>query len=256
MDDRIYEYFCEAYEDNWYLASRAQVLSTFIRSAYPALESMCVADIGAGTGKILSDVRRDGSAIAVERSLELASFGRGRYELPYVVADFDRGIPLAPASVDLALLLDVLEHVDDEGLLLGEIARTLRPGGALIISVPAFQHLWSRHDELHHHRRRYSRRALMRVLQANRFRCVRMTYYNTWLFPLVYVSRMLERVPGFRRSTVTDYDKPPRAVAEVLRTVFRSEAKVIPRFNLPVGVSLIAVAKLGETPIAQTAGSS
>ena len=243
MDPQIYQIFRERYEDNWYFEARAAVLATLIRPCCQAHAGVRVVDLGAGTGKILADTRKTAMAVAIEKDLQLARFGRGRYGLPFVLANLADGIPVGRGLLDLVLVLDVLEHVEHDRALLREVFRVLRPGGRVIVSVPAFQGLWSRHDELHHHKRRYSRRDLLRVVAEAGLVCDRVTYYNTLLLPLVYLSRKLERWSRAWKQSANDYDKAAGGFTGVLRWVFGLERRLLPRWNLPAGVSLLVVAR-------------
>jgi SAM-dependent methyltransferase len=242
MDQAVRAFFATEYEHNWYLAARVAVLSATIRSLPDVAPGRLIVDVGAGTGSILAHVAGTTDVLGVEGDWQLARAGRELHNVPMVIANLDGPIPLTAGSADLALSLDVLEHLDDEAAALAEVFRILRPGGTLVITVPAFQSLWSRHDELHHHKRRYSRRALLQVLGAAGFSCRRITYFNTLLFPLVYLSRRLETLRGDAVAAPTDYEKPPRVVARALRRLFELEAYVLPRWNLPVGVSLLGIA--------------
>lgn len=241
MDLEIREFFTEQYENNWYLASRADILSSIIRPLCGLRPACRLVDVGAGIGSVLAKVGHE-PAIAIEGDLPLARVGRSRHGLRFLVADLSAGIPLSDGCADVALALDVVEHLDDDRAALAEIFRILRPSGRLVVSVPAFQSLWSRHDELHHHKRRYSRQALLEVLAATGFSCSRVTYFNTFLFPLVYASRKLESFAPGRGRGKTDYEKPPPWLAGALGGIFGLEARIIPYCNLPIGVSLLAIA--------------
>ena len=243
MDPSIYRLFLEQYEDNWYFAARADVLTAVIGPLCPDSREFWITDLGGGTGHILARVRKNAAAVAIEEDLQLAIVGRHRYGIPFVLGDLSDGIPLDDIRIDMVLMLDVLEHVEDERSLLDDVFRILRPKGRLVVSVPAFQALWSRHDELHHHKRRYSRRTLVNVLTAAGFVCERVTYFNTLLLPLVCLSRRLERFSSAWRTSTSDYERPPRFVAGLLRWVFGLERRMIPRWNLPVGVSLLVLAR-------------
>jgi SAM-dependent methyltransferase len=241
VDTAVYSLFRERYEANWYLAAREDVLAAFIARFCPTSGGDRVLDLGAGTGRILRRIatapRR---AIAVEDDAELASQARARYELHTVRADLSAPLPLRDHCAYLLLLLDVLEHVEDDGALLREVFRLLRPGGAAVITVPAFQALWSAHDEAHHHKRRYSKTRLRRVIAAAGLRCQHVTYYNAVLFPLVAGVRIVDRLR--RRPAGADYDRAPAALGRVLGWAFSQERRLVTRWRLPVGVSLLVVA--------------
>lgn len=246
MDDEINRFFTEKYEGNWYLESRADILAAVIGPLCSSDTRCRLLDFGAGTGAILARVTGEHAKIGIEGSWLLARDGRARHGLDFVVADLTHGIPLASGSADVIVALDVIEHLEDEHSALAEMFRVLKPSGTVVISVPAFQSLWSRHDELHHHKRRYSKRHLRSVVTAAGFVCRRVTYFNSLLFPLVYASRKLERFSRAPNGGATDYEKPPRVVARILRRVFGFEAQILPHFDFPVGVSLLAIATTAD----------
>lgn len=239
MDARIQEFFTDHYESNWYLASRAEVLAAVINPVCRTTSGCRVVDVGAGTGSILARVKGGGPAFGIEGEWALARAGQANQTATFVVANLGHGIPLSNQSADVVLALDVLEHLDDDRTVMDEVFRILRPSGHFIISVPAFQGLWSRHDELHHHKRRYSKQRLFDIIASAGFRCTRMTYFNCLLLPLVYASRKLE---SFTRPSASDYEKAPPRLARALGAIFRFESRIVPRWNLPIGVSLLAVA--------------
>jgi SAM-dependent methyltransferase len=239
----ISKLFRERYDENWYLTARAEVVTAFIRHFCREERGRRIADLGAGTGGILVRLAPSALAVGVEEDEHLAKVGRQRHGLSFVRANLAQGIPIREESLDMALLLDVLEHVEDDRALLRNTRRLLRPGADLIVSVPALRLLWSRHDELHHHKRRYSKSELCAVLGAAGFDCARVTYYNSFLLPFIFLSRMLERLSGTWARSSNDYEKGPAIVGRVFGWIFSQERCIITRWCFPVGVSLIALAK-------------
>ena len=240
MDREVYDLFRERYETNWYLAAREDVLAAFVVRFGAVHAGARVVDVGAGTGRVLHRVAAGARGVAIEENVELAAIARGRYGLAAVRADLAQSLPLRDRSADLVLLLDVLEHVEDDRGLLRELRRVLRPGGRAVIAVPAFQALWSPHDEAHHHKRRYSKARLQAVVGEAGLTCRHVTYYNSLLLPLVAAARLLDRAR--RAGRATDYDRPPRGLRSVLGWTFRQERRLITRWRLPIGVSLLAMA--------------
>ncbi len=153
-------------------------------------------------------------------------------------------MPFADDSFDLAVSLDVIEHLEDDLSALRELRRTVAPGGALLVTVPAYQWLWSGHDEINHHHRRYTRRTLQRVAEQAGWKQVRTTYFNSLLLPVAIVLRVLERV---NRTKTTEIEPRPVGAAGTRSTGCSSvrstlESALIARGRrIPAGLSLLAV---------------
>lgn len=151
------------------------------------------------------------------------------------------GIPFAPGQFDVVTAFDVLEHVEQDVASLARLGEQLSRDGRLIITVPALPWLWSKHDETHHHFRRYTKASLTGALKRAGLEPVRVSYFNTLLFPLIAGLRLARKAFGIAESA--DDTMPGPATNALFRTVFGLEAHIIGRVNLPVGVSLLAVAK-------------
>jgi SAM-dependent methyltransferase len=204
-----------------------------------------VLDVGCGTGGVLASLADRAAVVGVDRSELALAHCRARGLLNVAVADGDR-LPFAPASFDVVLLLDVLEHFADEQALLAQVRRLLRPGGTLLVSVPAYQFLWSEHDEVLHHVRRYTARRLRRALEAAHLRIGRLTYTNVVAFPPAAVVRGVLPRLGIRRAPGTDFRLHAPWVNRALVAAYRLEAAALPRLALPLGLSVAAVSHLAD----------
>jgi SAM-dependent methyltransferase len=153
-------------------------------------------------------------------------------------------IPFEPGGFDLVAALDVLEHVDQDLKSMRALWSQLRPGGWALITVPAFAFLWSRHDERHHHKRRYARDELVARIRAAGLSPVFVTYFNSVLFPVIAGVRVLKN--ALRLTDVEDDKMPAQLVNRTLRAVFASERHLVGRLPLPFGVSLLVVARKAE----------
>jgi hypothetical protein len=153
--------------------------------------------------------------------------------------------------------LDVIEHVDDDAAFLMKFAAQLKPGGLVMITVPALMLLWSDHDVLNHHRRRYTARQLHDVVLKAGLVPERITYFNSLLFPIIASVRLamrlknslLTRLGGNRRSPArTDFERNIPSINGLLKMIFASERFFLRRFDFPLGISLLCVAS--KAPVA------
>ncbi len=145
-------------------------------------------------------------------------------------------------NVRLALLLDVIEHIDDDIDVLRSAREIVGPDGRIIITVPAYMWMWSAHDLANHHVRRYNASTLRASLKSAGLEPVKLTYYNTLLFPLAALKKLLDRNKDVNEASAA-VDQPSAFVNSIFKTVFASERHLLPSLNLPYGVSLLAVAK-------------
>jgi SAM-dependent methyltransferase len=140
---------------------------------------------------------------------------------------------------DLIGAFDVIEHIDDDQAALASIAKRLKIGGKLVITVPAHQWMWSAHDVVNHHKRRYSKTALKALVEASPLKLERIGYFNSLLFPLAVAERLSARLRG---RDDADLSLPPRPLNAALERVFALERHLVARLPLPPGLSLFAVA--------------
>lgn len=156
-------------------------------------------------------------------------------------------LPFADGSFDLVTCLDVVEHLDDDTAALREMRRVLRPGGHLLVTVPAHPFLWGDQDEVNLHKRRYVADQLRERLIASGYTVVRLSYMNAVLFPPIAAVRMLRRLERRLRPRLpvqSDFRYPaPGPVNFALGHVFGAEGPILRRMDIPFGVSLFALAQ-------------
>jgi 2-polyprenyl-3-methyl-5-hydroxy-6-metoxy-1,4-benzoquinol methylase len=220
----------------WFLGRRALVERLLGRRL--AQPGQRVLDLGCGTGFMLGILSHPGRRlIGIDLRTEGLAATRRAQPRAWVAQAHAATLPLAADSVHVVLLLDVLEHVDDRALLL-EVARVLRPGGHLLLTVPALPWLWSYRDEAAGHLRRYTRRRLSRVLTATCWQVQEMRYYQCLLLPVAIATRLLGRGgPGARDLE----ERPPRLLNALLTSVSMAEAALGDVVAWPWGLSLVAL---------------
>ena len=223
---------------HWYFRGRRMLITTVLRRVLPS-RSLRLLDIGCGTGHVLATLEQFGEAVGMDTNDELLAVARAA-GLDARKGSLPDDLVVAPGWADVVLLLDVIEHLDDDLGSLRAARRVLRDDGLLVVAVPAYPSLWSGHDVALGHRRRYTGSTLRRVVEDAGYRVQYASYFNTVLFPGIASVRVWKRLRGDDRH---DLRRPGPLVNTVLERLFALERHVIPRFALPFGTSLLLVAR-------------
>ena len=231
-----------AVEDrHWWFTGRRKILAAMIvrMGLRPGTE---ILELGSGTGGNLPMLSRFGAVTGVEMDVMAQEISQARCPSADVRAGrLPDELSMADRRFGLICLFDVLEHIEDDAATLRTIKAHLAPDGVFLLTVPAHQALFGPHDIELHHKRRYAREELRTKLLAAGFTVERLSYINSALFPLAWILRWFDKILGQERPTGTGL--PSRLVNQVLGAIFGAEAVILPRCNLPFGLSLIAIAK-------------
>jgi SAM-dependent methyltransferase len=239
--DRDYELQTHRAEDrHWWYRGRRNVIERVIADLRLPARAR-ILDAGCGSGRNMVELARHGTVAGVELSDTSVDIARAR-GAGEVVAGSVLEMPFDGESFDLSVCLDVIEHLEDDLGALRELRRVLAPGGSLLVTVPAYQWLWSGHDEVNHHHRRYTRRSLQRVAEQAGWEQVRTTYFNSLLLPVAIVLRVLDRFSRKTTESSLDLWVPPEPLNWLLERPLALEAALIGRgARIPAGLSLLAV---------------
>ena len=245
MDAEVYARMAELDAEHWWFAARRSILSSVIRRVVCLPAKARILEIGCGTGHNLEMLGRFGRVEATElndRARKLAAKRLGRKVHSAALPDLSM---FQPASFDMVALLDVLEHIDDDNGALAAIKELLKPGGALLVTVPANRWMWSAHDVSHHHHRRYSKQEIARLAKTRGFKIDLLSPFNTLLFPLIAAARIAGKLTG---REAADDSMPPKPLNSALKSIFALEAPLVGRMPMPFGVSLLAVLRRPVDP--------
>ncbi len=241
MDDALERSTFDIEEHHWWYRGRRAVLAAVLDGlSLPA--GLRILDAGCGSGRNMVALAARGSVTGVEIAPASLQVARDRGAGEVVPGSLDEPLPFADGVFDLAVALDVLEHVADDEAALRALARVIAPGGRLLVTVPQYGWLWGEHDVLAHHHRRYTRTLLLGRAHAAGLRRERVTAFNAALLPAIAAVRLAQRARP-RAQPGSDLDRTPRGPLNgALERVIRAEAALIGRGrDLPVGVSLLAV---------------
>ncbi len=242
MEEREYENMA-AVEDRhfWFVAMRATVRDAFMALGLP--NDANVLDLGCGTGGTMKALTGLARFAGLDMSPTAARFAARRTGEP-VLCGAATDLPVRDASVDAVLALDVFEHIPDDDKAAAEVRRVLKPGGALVATVPCHPALFSEHDRALHHVRRYTRDGFLALLRAHDLRPTRVTWTNATLLPLVAAIRWLGRARGTAFGEArSDASRPVGPLNAVFERVMMMERRVLRWRNLPWGLGLLVVAR-------------
>ncbi len=259
MNPEEYERMHALETDYWWFVGRRALIAQLLEATRPLIhcDAPQLVDIGCGTGANLPMLRgavgAQGQIFGLDFSPLALQWARSEGELEGGQIHLSQGdalsLPLRDNCADIVTMLDVLEHLSDDNLALREVQRILKPGGALILSVPAYQHMWSAHDEALHHFRRYEKAGLNQVLKNAGFRVWRLSFAMSVMPPIAWFWRRFvlpfaARRPrdAARHSQGAVLPSVPPAINKMLVRYVGTEGKIIPKRPLRFGTSLVTVA--------------
>ena len=241
--ERNYERETLAVEErHWWYRGRRRIVADAV-GLLPLPRPAEILDAGCGSGRNLELLAPLGAVTGLEPSAASLGVARERAIGPVIEGSIEE-MPFPNRSFDLATSLDVLEHVNDARAL-RELRRVVRPGGFLLVTVPAYPRLWSSHDEANHHLRRYTRSSLLTAAGAARFAPIRTTYFNSSLLPAATLYRLVysrRGASGPNGTTRSDLSATPGWLNGVLERPLLAEAALLRSGRgLPAGLSLMGV---------------
>lgn len=243
MDKEYYGHYRLTEDEHWWFRGRRRIVAEALNGLNLPPETS-ILEVGCGTGGNLAMLSRFGRLSALELDDDARALASGRGIVEVCSGRLPDRIPF-DQDFDLIVALDVIEHIEDDLAALGSLVAKLAPGGRLVVTVPAFMFLWSEHDEINHHFRRYRRSELSRRLAQAGLAVHHLTYFNTILLPLVVADRMLQRLrpaPPPHRAGRGDLRLPGPTLNRTLESLFAAERRLVSSRTLPFGVSILAVA--------------
>ncbi len=250
METHFYAEYARVEEAHWWFRGRQAILRALLPAILPDTPGARILDVGCGTGHMLRFFQPYGDVVGLDLAPEAIAYARERTDAGLVQGS-GAALPLADGQFDLVSMLDLIEHVADDAGVVAEGARCLKPGGALLAAVPAFQALWGDHDTINQHQKRYRLRELTALMERAGLRAERATYCNALLFLPIAAVRMARRlIPAAASHPVrSDFEMTgPGWVNDLLARLFGLEAIPLRSRNLPFGVTALAVGRKPPAP--------
>ena len=232
----------ESEESHWWHVAKRKLVQQLVETYAP--DGYCL-DVGCGGGATVALVGETVPAFGVDLSMDALDHAVSRGLRGLVRAE-GAGLPFADGSFSLALALDVIEHHPQPEEMLREMLRVLRPGGVAVVTVPAFEWMWSHHDHVLGHYRRYTAPRLRAEAARAGFDIERLSYFHSWLLPPAWLFRKLKGLLG-RGDTADDFAMPG-PLDRMFSEAARIERSVLTRRDLPFGLSVLGVLQKPPAP--------
>lgn len=239
-EEGYFDVMAENAPEHWWYRARRELLRELL--AGRVRRGGVAIDVGCGTGEVMALLHEAGAAVVAGTDLSPHALAHAASRIAHgsLAAARAEHLPFPDRSADVVVSLEVIEHLDSDLAALSEYRRVLRPGGTLVVTVPAYESLWGEHDDWAGHRRRYGAGQLTRAVSRAGFDVERSTYYFSFLVPPAF---LLRRTPLRRlvRSTDENASSSP-LVTRVMTTAARAERALLRRFDrLPFGLSIAAI---------------
>ncbi len=242
MQEVVYHSNFEIEESYFWFLARNEILSKIINNNTSIKAYNNVADIGCGTGgfaKVLQDMKFNVTCIDTEELAIEYCKKRGLTDLYH--GDLKSFLEINNKKYQAAFMLDVIEHIPDDQEVVNQVYELLDNGGYFIAAVPAYQWLWSKHDEIHMHYRRYNKTNFQKLFKNAGFEIEYISYFNTYLFLPAVLKRFIDKI------TRNQSEKPVEEVSSFINNlffkIFKSEKSILGNKSLPFGLSLLLIAK-------------
>lgn len=244
MEPRYETHYHEVETRHWWFRARREIVRGLVTRLAPARDG-AILDIGCSSGCLMRELAQAGYTQV--QGIDASPEGIARCQQDGLRARImDAHQPaFADNSMDVLCASDVLEHLERDAAALVEWRRILKPGGWLILFVPAHQWLWTEHDTVNRHFRRYTRPGLVRLMSGAGFEVRRSSYWNAALFPPVALLRLWRRAAsGKPRTAASDMFLPPGPINALLRCWLGVENRLhLLGLNSPFGISVMALAQ-------------
>jgi len=242
MQEIVYHTNYQLETSYWWFVARNKIIYSLLKKYCPINNNANLLDVGCGTGGFASFISNYIDVICLDTSELALSYckKRGLSNLFFgTIADFNK----KNIKMQFITMLDVVEHIANDREVLRQAFEALQNNGYLIATVPAYNWLWSRHDEIHMHQRRYNKKQFVELITTSGFEIVFSSYFNSFLFPLVAIKRLIERFLKNKKDSSSPVEKVSPLSNKILEKIFAFERIILKFIKFPFGLSIIVIAK-------------
>jgi SAM-dependent methyltransferase len=243
MNDEVYEEMYRVESRHWWFRAKHKIVRSLLARYVPAsaTNKPRVIDLGCGCGYLLSLINGEYDAVGMDGFSQAVEFSKRR-GVRVEVGSLPEPVPFEDGSADAILLLDVLEHLEDDTTCFERATRLLKPGGVAICTVPAYPWLWTKRDEFHQHFRRYTRPAFRKLMNLPGMKSEFVSHMNAVLFPAAVGERIVRKFIPLKEGH-GDLKVPAAPINALFRESYAAERVLLGRVPIPFGLSLVSVSK-------------
>jgi SAM-dependent methyltransferase len=248
MRDDLYVDFYSLETSHWWFCARRLIVEMLLNEHIGGRRAPLIADVGCGTGANLAMLHRVGRPVGIDASWRALTFAQSRGETALVAGTLP-SLPCQNESFDVVCALDVIEHIENDAAAVEELVRVCKPGGLIVITVPAYQWLWSEHDVVNEHKRRYTRTNLGTRVKHPQVEALKLTYMNTFLALPMMAYRLMRNLSRTRHPearATSDLVAPPAMVNRILFWIFCMEKFWLRCGSFPFGISVVCILRKHE----------
>ena len=241
------DYFKKYYKierEHWWFKVRSKILMNVLRYKLKGYSKLTILNIGVATGKTSELLNEFGTVLSVEFDNESFEFCRDILNMNIINASI-LNLPISNNTYDLVCAFDVLEHVSEDQIAWNEMVRVCKPGGFVFVSVPMYEILWSIHDSINQHVRRYSRKALHSLINKNQGEVLISHFFNSILFLPIFVARIILRlIPVKKVKKISDFERIDNPfINSLFYSIFNLEVPILKYLSCPFGISYLLLWK-------------
>lgn len=246
MDPQFYQEYYKLEREGWWFRARSSILESYMKTLSGRGSDIMILNVGAATGATSEMLSKYGTVTSVEYDKDCCEFMTEKTGMEVVHASLT-DLPFEDNFFDIICAFDVIEHIENHELAAKEIHRVLKSNGNYFITVPAFQFLWSTHDVINHHYRRYTKNNLNILLQKAGLKKTTSSYFNFWLFfPIATIRTILNIIPRKKsiKSSGSDNEifRSSKIINVIAFSIFKSERLLLRKgIKLPFGVSILSI---------------
>ncbi len=243
MKETLYDTLNKIEEKNWWFQARQIIVQALLRRFLPTKKQLSILDIGCGTGAMLPVLQHFGRVYGIDSNPRAIQYAQKKTKSIKISHAVFPEHAFSPETFDLVTSFDVFEHIEKDKEAMQSVADLLNKDGMFMFTVPAYNFLWCSHDDIHDHKRRYTRQDLKKKLREAGLTIVKLSYYNTFLFFPILILKFYRKTQKRKPLKAHMDSVPPWFVNAFLRTVFGLERFFLPYVKFPFGISLIGIAK-------------